>query len=157
MAVPIFEETREEAKVTEPNQMMMSKKQRLENWNKKNNSDELIGSDTEIAVPPESKVGAKVQQEVQKNVISMIILILLSIPLLDGSTWFNSVTIYDKAQESLIFYAKSYPSLYQTNANLFVARAANNFLNPLLYFSVEVGSVNDSFPDNYVEYAGTVN
>lgn len=87
----------------------------------------------------------------------MIILILLSIPLLDGSTWFTSVTIYDKAQESLVFYAKNYPSLYQTNADMFIEEAANKFLNPLLYFSIEIGSVNDSFPDNYAQYAGSVN
>lgn len=77
--------------------MLISKRNKAD-WNKKNQSDEIIMSDTEIAVPPQSKVGARVQEEVQKNVISMIILILLSIPLLDGSTWFTTVTAYDKAQ-----------------------------------------------------------
>lgn len=108
-------------------------------------------------IPPESKVGAKVQEEVQKNVISMIILILLSIPLLDASTWFSAVTIYDEAQEGLLFYAQKYPSKYQLNANLFIQEANGKFLNPLLYFNINTGNISDSFPDNYVSYAGTIN
>lgn len=106
VSVPIFEETREEAKV-EMNEyikdskkkdgVLVSRRNKVEG-NKRNTSDEVIMSENEIAVPPESKVGARVQEEVQKNVISMIILILLSIPLLDGSTWFTNVTAYDKAQ-----------------------------------------------------------
>jgi hypothetical protein len=40
----------------------------------------------------------------------MIILILLSIPLLDGSTWFSNLTIYDKAETSLIYFANNYPT-----------------------------------------------
>ena len=43
---------------------------------------EISNSDNEIYIPPESKVGSKVQDEVQKNVILLIILILVSIPLL---------------------------------------------------------------------------
>lgn len=97
------------------------------------------------------------QEDVQKNVISMIILILLSIPLLDGSTWFTNVTKYDKAQVSLIYFAQNYPSQYQTNANLFIETATTTFLNPLLYFSINTGNITDTFPDNYPAYIGTVN
>ena len=43
---------------------------------------EISNSDNEIYIPPESKVGSKVQDEVQKNVMLLIILILVSIPLL---------------------------------------------------------------------------
>lgn len=107
-------------------------------------------------VPPESKVGAKVQEEVQKNVISMIILILLSIPLLDGTTWFSSVTVYDKAESSMIYFAQNYPSQYQTNADMFIATATTSFQNPLLYFSINAGTIVDSFPDNYAAYTGSV-
>ncbi len=31
------------------------------------------------------------------------------------------------------------------------------FLNPLLYFSINSGTISDSFPDNYPSYTGTVN
>lgn len=68
-------------------------------------------------------MGAKVQEEVQKNVISMIILILISIPLLDGSTWFSTVTIYDKSQNALVYFANNEPSSYQLVANQFVSTA----------------------------------
>jgi hypothetical protein len=73
-------------------------------------SDQHVSTETDIEIPPESKVGARVQEDVQKNVISMIILILLSIPLLDGSTWFTNTTIYDRGQDIPIFYATYYPS-----------------------------------------------
>ena len=87
----------------------------------------------------------------------MIILILLSIPLLDGATWYSSVTIYQQAQSSLIYFAENYPGQYQTNANLFVQKATTSFLNPLLYFNIKVGSISDSFPDNYSAYTGSIN
>ena len=86
----------------------------------------------------------------------MIILILLSIPLLDGATWFSSVSIYQQAQSSMIYFAQNHPSQYQTNANLFVSKATTTFLNPLLYFRITTGTVSDSFPDNYIAYAGSV-
>ena len=87
----------------------------------------------------------------------MIILILLSIPLLDGATWFSSVTIYQQAQNSLIYFAKNYPSQYQINANLFVTKGTTSFLNPLLYFNIKAGTISDSFPDNYATYTGSIN
>jgi hypothetical protein len=87
----------------------------------------------------------------------MIILILLSIPLLDGATWFGNQTIYNDAQSSLIYFAENYPSQYQVNADLFVSNGINKFLNPLLYFSVTTGTINDQFPDNYPAYTGTMN
>ena len=86
----------------------------------------------------------------------MIILILLSIPLLDGATWFSSVTIYQQAQSSLVFFAQNYPSQYQANANLFVERGMN-FANPLLYFNINTGTISDQFPDNYAAYTGSIN
>lgn len=97
------------------------------------------------------------QEDVQKNVISMIILILLSIPLLDGSTWYTTSTIYEQAQSSMMYLAEFYPSEYQTNADLFIAKSTTSFLNPLLYFSLEMGTISDSFPDNYIAYTGSVN
>ena len=87
----------------------------------------------------------------------MIILILLSIPLLDGATWFSNVTIYNEAQSSLVYFAQNYPGQYQTNANLFVSKATTTFLNPLLYFSINSATITDKFPDNYVAYSGNLN
>lgn len=100
-------------------------------------------------------MGAKVQEEVQKNIILLIILILISIPLLDGSTWYNFTTVYDRSQSSLLFYANNYPADYQTVANSYIAQATTNFLNPLLYFEVTTGNISDIFPDNYTNYAGS--
>ena len=85
----------------------------------------------------------------------MIILILVSIPLLDGSTWVTSPTIYDKAQSSLVYYAQYYPSQYQTNANLFIETAMNSFNYPLLYYKIQIGTILDNFPDTY-SYAGDI-
>ena len=87
----------------------------------------------------------------------MIVLILISIPLLDGGTWFTNVTKYDKAQISLMYIGQNYPSQYQTNANLFIVKATGDFLNPLLYFSISAGNTSDIFPDNYLTYVGTIN
>lgn len=44
-------------------------------------------------------MGSKVQDEVQKNVILLIILILVSIPLLEASTWFQNKRVYDNSME----------------------------------------------------------
>lgn len=99
-------------------------------------------------MPPESKVGARVQSEIQKNVILMIILILVSIPLLDGSTWFSALAVYDRSFNDVAFFATHQPALYQTQANLYIASSAN-FLNPLVYFTLATPNITDTYPDNY--------
>ena len=86
----------------------------------------------------------------------MIVVILLSIPLLDGATWFTNKTVYDQAQSSLVYFAQNYPSQYQTNADLFIFEAKNTFLNPLLYFTLNVNTISDTFPDNYSAYSSTI-
>ena len=53
----------------------------------------------------ETKVGSKLKDEIQKNIISMILLILISIPLLNGRTWFDEVTSYEKSGEEISFMA----------------------------------------------------
>ena len=116
----------------------------------------LSESDNEIEVPPDSKVGSKVQDEVQKNVILLIILILVSIPLLDASTWFQSKSVYDNSMQELIYVAKNMPSQYQTRADAYIKNALE-FNNPLLYFEVSTGSITDVFPDNYASYSNTMN
>jgi hypothetical protein len=82
----------------------------------------------------------------------MIILILMSIPLLDGSTWFSNTSTYDMDHNQIIYFATYNTAYYQQAANLFVSNAANNYLNPLLYFQVQVGNFTDTYPDNYSNY-----
>ena len=85
----------------------------------------------------------------------MIILILISIPLLDGTTWFNNTTVYDASQNQIIYLADKYPTVYQKSADLFIA-SATSYTNPLLYFKLLSGSINDYFPDNYTAFPGTI-
>lgn len=79
----------------------------------------------------------------------MIILILISIPILDGTTWFATSTVYDKGFLDLVYFANTNPSHYQKIADAYIAYATSNFLNPLLYYSIDIGSISDSFPDKY--------
>jgi hypothetical protein len=46
----------------------------------------------------------------------MIILVLISIPLLDASTWYSTLSVYDRGIIELSYYAENYPSLYPTKA-----------------------------------------
>lgn len=39
---------------------------------------------------------------------------------------------------------------------MFIEYATTSFLNPLLYFSIEIGSIHDTFPDSYELYVGSV-
>ena len=85
----------------------------------------------------------------------MIILILVSIPVLDGSTWFTPLTVYDKGCLDLVYFANTNPASYQAIANAYIEYATGSFLNPLLYFSISSGSIIDNFPDYYEAYSGT--
>lgn len=96
------------------------------------------------------------QNEIQKNVILMIILILISIPLLDASTWYNSNTVYDKGIDNLLYFATNDAKNYQMQANQYITDALT-FLNPLLYFNINVNTFNDVFPDNYNSYSKSMN
>ena len=50
-------------------------------------------------------MGSKLKDEIQKNIISMILLILISIPLLNISTYEDKITSYDKGIEQLEYFA----------------------------------------------------
>jgi hypothetical protein len=78
----------------------------------------------------------------------MIILILVSIPLLDGSTWFSELSVYDRGIYEVVYFADNAPSFYQQQANQFIADAGS-FLNPLVFFSINSTHINDQYPDNY--------
>ena len=40
---------------------------------------------------------------------------------------------------------------------MFISTATKTFLNPLLYFNINKGTISDTFPDNYAAYSGSVN
>lgn len=67
-----------------------------------------------LDVPGETIVGSKLKDEIQKNIISMILLILISIPLLNISTYEDKITSYDKAIEQLEFFASVSTTQYDT-------------------------------------------
>jgi hypothetical protein len=49
-------------------------------------------------MPNETRVGIKIKDEIQKNLVLMILLIIITIPLFNASTWFTSnLTSYEKA------------------------------------------------------------
>lgn len=48
----------------------------------------------------------------------MILLILISIPILNGDTWFDNVTSYEKGIEELSFFAGT--NVYDVEANIFI-------------------------------------
>ena len=52
----------------------------------------------------ETKVGSKLNEEIQKNVITMILLILISIPIFNPATWFSIIPTYDKSIEQLSLF-----------------------------------------------------
>ena len=49
-----------------------------------------IESSNEIEMPNETRVGTKVKDEIQKNLVVMILVIIISIPFFNASTWFDS-------------------------------------------------------------------
>ncbi len=53
----------------------------------------------EIDIPKETKIGEKIKDEIQKNIILMIILILMSVPMFNFNTWYDPITIYQKGIE----------------------------------------------------------
>jgi hypothetical protein len=140
-----IEEEKEEQVNKIENSKFKSKRSRFDQTNRDIKEE---ASDNEIVIPPESKVGARVQGEIQKNVILMIILVLVSIPLLDGSTWYSSLAVYDRGVQDMAYFALNEPGLYKSQASLFISDS-DTFLNPLVYFIISTPSINDTYPDNY--------
>jgi hypothetical protein len=81
---------------------MMSEDQ-LKNILKKKGANSAKES-SNFEIPEETKVGTRLKNEIQKNIISMVLLVLISIPLLDGNTWYENVTSYEKSLDELIFF-----------------------------------------------------
>lgn len=60
-------------------------------------SNKIDESSSEIEMPNETRVGTKVKDEIQKTLVVMILLIIISVPLFNASTYFDSnLTSYEK-------------------------------------------------------------
>lgn len=57
-----------------------------------------VGSDDvmNLEIPVETKVGSKLKDEIQKNIILMVLLVLISIPLFTSDTWIETSTVYNR-------------------------------------------------------------
>ena len=49
----------------------------------------------------ETKVGIKLKEEMETNTTMMIMLVLVSVPLLSSSTWFQETTVYEDSINQL--------------------------------------------------------
>lgn len=63
----------------------------------------------------------------------MIILVLVSIPLLDGTTWYSTESLYTHGIKDLMYFANTSPNYYQKQANMFIDDNLQ-LLNPIVYF-----------------------
>lgn len=77
-------------------------------------------SGDEVDVPNETRVGTKLKDEIQKNIISMILLILISIPLLNGNTWYDNVTSYEKGLDELTYFKGKGSEMFDVAVNIFI-------------------------------------
>lgn len=77
-------------------------------------------SGDDVDVPNETKVGTKLKDEIQKNIISMILLVLISIPLLNGDTWYDNVTSYEKSLDELTFFKSKGSHMFDVALNIYL-------------------------------------
>lgn len=87
----------------------------------------------------ETKVGTRLKEEIQKNVVSMILLIMISIPLLNSSTWYSNITSYETGPYQLAFFAGNSPSEIDVAFSVFINEMMQKS-SPLVYFSTSVNS-----------------
>lgn len=103
----------------------------------------------------ETKVGTRLKEEIQKNVVSMILLIMLSIPLLNMSTWFNNTTSYEKGPYQLAYFAGNNPTQIDPVFSAFITEMMQRS-SPLVYFSTPVNTTCCEFPKNFHNYTNSV-
>lgn len=51
--------------------------------------------------PADTKVGNKLKDEIQKNIILMVLLVLLSIPIFTSDTWIEQISVYSRGINQL--------------------------------------------------------
>lgn len=79
----------------------------------------------------------------------MIILLIISIPLFDSSTWFTSnVTSYEKGIYELELAAQRLPAIFDIVDNSYIDFMMSE-PSTLIYFSVQVNETCCTFPQDY--------
>ena len=84
----------------------------------------------------------------------MILLILISIPIFNSSTWFSLVSTYNKSIEQLAFF-KDNSTQFDIEAGLFISQMLN-LPEPLVFFEVQVNSTCCQFPRDYPTYLSSI-
>ena len=64
---------------------------------RKSTKDLKMQTYSEIVDLKETRVGIKLKEEMEKNSTLMILLVLISVPLLSASTWFQEISIYESS------------------------------------------------------------
>jgi hypothetical protein len=85
----------------------------------------------------------------------MVLLVLISIPLLDGDTWENNVTSYEKSLAELIFFQGYDPVEYDAQLKITIQLMSLK-PDPLVYIFAPYNSTCCEFPTNFPEYVGKV-
>ena len=100
-------------------------------------------------MPNETRVGSKVKDEIQKNLVLMILLIIISIPLFNASTWFSAnITSYEKSINQLEKASLISHEMFDAVDDHYITFMMG-LPNTLIYFNVQVNSTCCTFPDNY--------
>jgi len=110
---------------------------------------------SDIDMPEETKVATRLKSEIQKNIISLVLLILISIPLLDGDTWFDNVTSYEKCLSELNFFADYDSVQFDTQLRMTITQMTSK-PNPIVYLSYPYNDTCCEFPTNYPQEAALV-
>lgn len=69
----------------------------------------------------------------------MILLILISIPLFKGDTWFDNVTSYEMGLNELAYFANSNLSEFNTVLPKYI-EVMTQKPQPLIYFTIDINS-----------------
>ena len=112
-------------------------------------------SGDDVDVPNETKVGTKLKDEIQKNIISMILLILISIPLLNGDTWYDNVTSYEKGLDELVYFKSKGSAMFDVSVGIFISEMTQKTF-PLIYFQIPVNGTCCEFPKQFPNYISSV-
>lgn len=100
-------------------------------------------------MPNETRVGTKIKDEIQKNLVIMILVIIITIPLFNASTWYSSnITSYEKGIYQLEKAALISPTLYDSIDDYYITFMMG-LPSTLIYFTVPVNDTCCTFPDQY--------
>lgn len=82
-------------------------------------------------------MGTRLKEEIQKNIILMILLMIISIPLLSVDTWFENVHVRGQSVREIEFFMGKGGEQFDTWVKIFVQEMVNKN-SPLIYFSAPV-------------------